>query len=205
MLKSKAKWNYLKDAATNDILDSETVIDRLFAARGLDDAAEREKFLQPKLENLEDPKYLNGIEAVKERIEQALEMDERVVIYGDYDADGVTATTVLVKTLQKLGIRAEFYIPNRFTDGYGISERAIEHFAEQNVDLIITVDTGIANVDEVQFANDLGIDIIITDHHEVQETLPDAYAIIHPALSKNYSYKTLAGVGVAFQVAHYLL
>src|SRR5699024_9614191 len=127
------------------------------------------------------------------------------IVYGDYDADGVTSTTVLVKTLRKLGVNCHYYIPNRFTEGYGINEKAIELFAEENVGLIITVDTGIANIDEVNFANDVGIDVIITDHHEVQDELPDAYAIIHPVLSPNYKFKLLAGVGIAWQIAYYLL
>src|SRR5699024_1435627 len=145
------------------------------------------------------------MERVKERIDEAIREEERVIVYGDYDADGVTSTTVLVKTLRELGVNCHYYIPNRFNEGYGIHAEAIEAFAEENVGLMITVDTGIANVDEVKIANDLGVDVIITDHHEVQDELREAYAIIHPILSPNYDFKLLAGVGIAWQIAHYLL
>lgn len=205
MLKSKAKWNFLDNNETKNDDKHNSVIEQLFISRNLYEEHDREKFLKPNLEDIQSPTNFRDISLVKERIENAITHHEKVIVYGDYDADGVTATTVLVTTLLKLGVDCHYYIPNRFTEGYGLNEPAIEHFAEQNVALIITVDTGIANVSEVQLANDLGIDVIITDHHEVQETIPNAYAIIHPLLSEDYSYKHLAGVGVAWQVASYLI
>lgn len=205
MLKSKANWQFRKEKETSMTIDDDEIIEQLFTVRGLVDQEERERFLQPELAHLQSPAKLAHIERLKERIEQAIEETERVIVYGDYDADGVTATTLLVKALRALGVNCEYYIPNRFTEGYGINDKAIELFAEENVGLMITVDTGIANVAEVSYANDLGIDVIITDHHEVQEQLPEAYAIIHPILSPDYNFKLLAGVGIAWQIAHYLL
>lgn len=206
MLKSKAKWKFINEELEEDQADCEqSLIDQLLIARGLYDEIERQKFLQPNLKDLSPPEWLNDIDKLKERIEKAINEAEKIMIYGDYDADGVTATTIMFKTLRKLGANCDFYIPNRFTEGYGLNINVIENFALQNVALIITVDNGISNVAEVELASELGIDVIITDHHEVQDTLPEAYAIIHPHLSPNYPYKYLAGVGIAFQVAHYLL
>lgn len=200
MLKSKTNWIF-----ANESYDGLSIVDQMFKARGIEDEEEKEKFLHPQLADLQAPEYLAQMERVKERIDEAIREEERVIVYGDYDADGVTSTTVLVKTLRELGVNCHFYIPNRFKEGYGIHAQAIEAFAEENVALVITVDTGIANVDEVKLANELGIDLIITDHHEVQDELPEAYAIIHPALSPNYDFKLLAGVGIAWQIAHYLI
>lgn len=205
MLKSKANWNFLNNDDTELLDEDSSIIEQLFNARGIYDQKEREKFLEPNLDDIQSPEHLAQIDRFKERIDEAINESERIIIYGDYDADGVTSTSLLVKTLRELGANCEYYIPNRFSEGYGINEQAIELFAEENVGLVITVDTGIANIEEVNYANDLGIDIIITDHHEVQEELPEAYAIIHPALSPNYDFKLLAGVGIAWQIAHYLL
>lgn len=207
MLKSKAKWEFLNEDEVDNIdgISEKTLIEQLLIARGLYDEEERRKFLHPSINDLSSPDLFHDIDKVKERVQLAIEEEETIVVYGDYDADGVTATTILYKTLCKLGANCQFYIPNRFSEGYGMNEQAIEYFAEQNVALIITVDNGIADVAEVELANDLGIDVIITDHHEIQDTLPEAYAIIHPHLSEHYPYKYLAGVGIAFQVAHYLL
>lgn len=200
MLKSKANWQFIKGQDTND-----SIIEALLRARGIEGVEEREKFLKPKLDDIQSPSYLAQIDRLKERIEQAIVNEERVIVYGDYDADGVTSTTLLVKTFREMGVNCQYYIPNRFTEGYGLNQDAIESFAEENVDLLITVDTGIADVVEVNYAMELGIDVVITDHHEVQDELPQAYAIIHPALSPQYEFKSLAGVGVAWQIAHYLI
>lgn len=205
MLKSKANWRFSNEEKSKETIDEHTIIDQLFDARGIHSTEEREKFLHPNINDLQSPDNLHHIDIFKQRIEQSIEENERVIVYGDYDADGVTSTTILVKTLRTLGVNSEYYIPNRFTEGYGMNEQAIELFAEENVGLIITVDTGIADVEEVNYANDLGIDVIITDHHEVQDAVPEAYAIIHPSLSPDYDFKPLAGVGVVWQIAHYLL
>lgn len=207
MLESKAKWELKHEANKEELeaLSCDDIINRLLSDRGVRNEKEKAQFLEPKLAHLASPAYLTDIDKLKERVEQAIDDGEKIMVYGDYDADGVTATTIMYKALTRLGANCDYYIPNRFDEGYGLNEKAIERFALDDVALIITVDNGIADVKEVALANDLGIDVIITDHHEVQETLPDAYAIIHPHLSDTYPYKHLAGVGVAFQVARYLL
>ena len=140
-----------------------------------------------------------------ERIQIAVEHQEPILIYGDYDADGVTSTTVLMSALKDIGANVQFYIPNRFTEGYGPNENAFREAAASGIRLIITVDTGISAVQEAILAKELGMDLIITDHHEPGPELPDAYAIIHPGLAgSHYPFADLAGVGVAFKLAHAL-
>src|SRR5699024_1679431 len=200
MLKSKANWVFNEESKEN-----RSMIDDLLEARGIFTKEEKKQFLHPSLDDIEHPKHLNQMEQVKERIMTAIEEQEQIIVYGDYDADGVTSTALLTKVLTELGANVQFYIPNRFTEGYGLSESAIKQFHEEGISLMITVDNGIANIVEAELAKQLGIDLIITDHHEVQSELPDAFAIIHPSLSPDYPFKQLAGVGVAFQLAHYLL
>lgn len=199
MLKSKANWLW------SESNEDSSIVEQLFKERGLVTKEEQEEFLHPKLEHVQSPEYLHDINKAKERIYEALENEEKVMVYGDYDADGVTSTALLMTTLMELGVRADYYIPNRFEEGYGLNESAIRSFAEAGYTVLVTVDNGIADVHEASVAKQVGIDLIITDHHEVQDTLPDAYAIIHPKLSDEYMFKELAGVGVAFQFSHYLL
>lgn len=201
MLKSKAKWMMNE---TNDENDR-SIIDILLEERGITSEEEKHQFLHPELNTLEHPKHFAHIDKAKDRIYTAIEKDEKIIVYGDYDADGVTSTALLTNVLTELGANVQFYIPNRFEEGYGLHAEAIKQFYEDGIKVIITVDNGISNVTEAEVAKQLGIDLIITDHHEVQDEIPEAFAIIHPKLSPNYEFKHLAGVGVAFQFAHYLL
>ncbi|MBO1003419.1 single-stranded-DNA-specific exonuclease RecJ [Pseudogracilibacillus auburnensis] len=203
MLKSKANWKFSNGTDQND--SSNSMIDSLFQERGILTIEDKEHFLHPSLEKIQSPTNFHQIEKAKERIFKAIEQDEKMIVYGDYDADGVTSTAVLMSALMELGANCDYYIPNRFEEGYGLHEVAMKKLSNQGVSVIITVDTGIANTVEADFAKVLGMDLIITDHHEIQDEIPDAYAIIHPKTSPNYSFKQLAGVGVAFQFAHYLL
>lgn len=199
MLKSKANWKW------NESHDTTSIIDQLLYERGLETTEEKEQFLHPKVEHIQSPEGLHQIEKAKQRLMKAMERAEKVMVYGDYDADGVTATSLLMTTFMELGVNADYYIPNRFEEGYGLNEMALRSFQEAGYTVVVTVDNGIANVHEANVAKELGIDLIITDHHEIQASLPDAYAIIHPKLSESYHFKDLAGVGVAFQFSHYLL
>jgi len=201
MLKSKANWLFKRE---QNVIH-EDIIETLLYDRGITTEAEKELFLHPSLDDMVDASALHNIQKVKDRVTRAIETGEKIAIYGDYDADGVTATALMVKTFERMQADCIFYIPNRFTEGYGMNTEAIDQLHAQGITLVITVDTGIANVAEVSYAKKLGMDVIITDHHEVQEEVPEAYAIIHPKLSNNYPFKQLAGVGVAFQVATYLL
>ncbi|MBM7569551.1 single-stranded-DNA-specific exonuclease RecJ [Aquibacillus albus] len=210
MLQSKANWKFTYD--TNDDysnvfsqLSISSLTERLLVKRGITTIEEAKSFLNPKSSQLHCPSLMNDMEKAVNRVKQAIENGESILVFGDYDADGVSSTTVMIEALRELGAVCEYYIPNRFTEGYGPNENAFKEASKQGFQLIITVDTGIAAVHEAEIAKDLGIDLIITDHHEVQEKVPDAFAIVHPKCSPSYPFKELAGVGVAFKFAHQLL
>ena len=133
------------------------------------------------------------------RIERAIAEKETVVIYGDYDVDGVTSVSALSLYLAGRGLSVSYYIPDRSGEGYGINNSAIERFASEGVTLMITVDTGVTAVDEVEYARTFGIDVLVTDHHECQSQLPDAVSVVNPRRAdSDYPFKELAGVGVVF-------
>lgn len=210
MLQSKANWKHIEENESKEVikdisLDIPPVIEKLLLQRGINKVSEAQTFLTPDIENLLQPNQIKDIDIAAERIKQAIEKEENILVYGDYDADGVTSTALLMKTLKELNANCDYYIPNRFTEGYGLSEDAIYFAKDNSVSLIITVDTGITAVHEANVAKALGIDVIITDHHEPQGELPEVVAIIHPQLSEQYPFKDLAGVGVAFKLAEYLL
>ncbi|WP_440895961.1 single-stranded-DNA-specific exonuclease RecJ [Amphibacillus sp. Q70] len=207
MLQNQMNWNFTyEDNQTMKHADTQLdIVNQLLQNRGFTDPHELNQFLNPKLDDLNDPNLLDGLEDSKARIQLAIEQGESILVFGDYDADGVTATTLLVETLHELGAMCDYYIPNRFTEGYGPNPQAFREAKRQGFDLIITVDTGIAAFESAEVAKELGLDLIITDHHEVQAECPEAYAIIHPKTSKDYPFKELAGVGVAFKMAQYLL
>ncbi|WP_173916037.1 single-stranded-DNA-specific exonuclease RecJ [Halobacillus sp. Marseille-Q1614] len=208
MLRSKMKWNitYTGDEETSSSIRGITdLTSRLLVQRDLTDPDAIDRFLHPSVDDLHDPFLLSGMNKAVQRVREAIEKEERILVFGDYDADGVSSTTVMVEALKEAGALCDFYIPNRFTEGYGPNESAFREAAEAGFNLIITVDNGVAADYEAKVAKELGIDLIITDHHEVQEVLPEAYAIIHPKTSENYPFKELAGVGVAFKFAQALL
>lgn len=202
MLLSKANWKFVE---TNELEDDLSITQQLLIRRGLDTKEAQQQFLNPALKDMQSPNDFNQMEIASERIMQAINEQEHIVIYGDYDADGITSTALLMTAFIELGALCDFYIPNRFDEGYGLHPTAIKKLADEGVSLIITVDTGITSVEAAAYAKEIGIDLIITDHHEAQEELPDAYAIIHPVQSPDYKFKSLAGVGVALQLAHKLL
>lgn len=148
-----------------------------------------------------DEMLLSDMEKSVTRIHKAIQNNEKILVYGDYDADGVTSTAILVKTLESLNAIVGWYIPNRFTEGYGPSEGAFRNAHDEGVTLIITVDNGIQGHHEIDIANELGIDVIVTDHHEFGKTTPNAYAIVHPMHPEfEYPFKYLAGVGVSYKL-----
>lgn len=209
MLKSKTRWIVREsDPTLVKKLENELKITPLVASllvnRGLDTVDSARYFLFGK-DDFHDPYLLKGMDIAVKRIREAIERKEPILIFGDYDADGVSSTSVLMITLRDLGADVQFYIPNRFTEGYGPNEPAFRHAAEAGIKLIITVDTGIAAIHEAAVAKELGVDLIITDHHEPGPVLPEALAIIHPKLPDSiYPFRELAGVGVAFKLAHAL-
>ncbi|GGM30767.1 single-stranded-DNA-specific exonuclease [Paraliobacillus quinghaiensis] len=210
MLQSQTKWKFTHKQQIDqseelaDLALSPT-IKKLLAKRNIKTNSEVSSYLQPNLNELYEPSLLDGIEKAKQRINQAIENGESILVFGDYDADGVTATAILVEALRELGAMCDYYIPNRFTEGYGPNEQAFREAKKQGFQLIITVDTGIAAIESAIVAKEIGMDLIITDHHELQESVPEALAIIHPKCSEKYPFKELAGAGVAFKLAQHLL
>ena len=180
---------------------------RLLFERGIKDETSLKKFLEPSLDDLHDPYLLNDMEKAVERIRHAIEQGELILIYGDYDADGMTSASIVKESLEQLGAECLVYLPNRFTDGYGPNASVYKYFIEQQgVSLIVTVDNGVAGHEAIDLAQSMGVDVIVTDHHSMPEVLPDAYAIIHPEHpGADYPFKHLAGCGVAFKLACALL
>lgn len=211
MLKAKTRWTIQpSDEKTIQALVNELSITPLVASllvkRGYASVEDASGFLKIEEQTFHDPYLLKDMDTAVQRINDAIQKSERILVYGDYDADGVSSTTVLLTTLQKLGANVDYYIPNRFSEGYGPNEIAFRKAHENKVNLIITVDTGISAVHEASIANELGVDLIITDHHEPGPVLPNALAILHPKQPGcPYPFKDLAGVGVALKLAHALL
>jgi len=210
------KWEFIPEPDHQEIekiaseLSLPSVIAKILASRGLDTKKKAEKFLNPSLEDLCDPYLLPDMKEGVDRVIRALKEKEKVMIFGDYDVDGITAASLLFLVLNKLGAEVSYYLPNRLIEGYGLSEEGIAEAEKRGVTLIVSVDCGITAVKEVEFAKEKGIETIITDHHEPQEILPDAVAIINtkqkrnqqdPPTTSEYLGGELSGVGVAFKFA----
>ena len=180
---------------------------RLLFSRGIKDEDSLSRFLAPSLDDLHDPYLLHDMDKAVNRIRRAIEQGEFILVYGDYDADGMTSASILKETLEQLGAECLVYLPNRFTDGYGPNASVYKYFIEQQgISLIVTVDNGVAGHEAIDLAQSMGVDVIVTDHHSMPEVLPDAYAIVHPEHPKaDYPFKHLAGCGVAFKLACALL
>lgn len=179
-------------------------IEQLVLARQLATAESLDTFAKEETIH-HDPFLFSEMSKIITRINEAIDQGEPILIYGDYDADGVTGTSILVRCLRELGALVDYYIPNRFYEGYGPNEDAFMQAIADGYQLVITVDNGIAGVDEAEILLEHGVDLIITDHHQVNETLPRAYAILHPELDENYPFHHLSGAGVALKVAEALL
>src|SRR5690625_170922 len=206
MLLSKAKWDFVNNQdIPNDLEDYSPIISTLLIQRGITTKKAAKRFLRPDLDQLHHPSDLSMMDKAIKRVHKAINHGERIRVFGDYDAAGVSSTALLLKALQEWDGHCDFYIPNRFTEGYGPNENAFREAANKGFSVIITVDTGISAVHEAKIAKELGIDLIITDHHELQEELPDSYATINPKCSPTYPFHELAGVGVAFKFAERLL
>ncbi|MCB8818018.1 single-stranded-DNA-specific exonuclease RecJ [Desulfosporosinus shakirovi] len=189
-----------------DFLGISPVVSEILIQRGYQQPEEAIEFMRPTLLNLNSPFCFSDMLQTVERLSLALERKEKVLIYGDYDVDGVTSTTLLYKVLIDLGLQAVAYIPHRQDEGYGLHSEAVERAAKAGVSVLITVDCGVTAVEEVELAKTLNIDVIITDHHEPLKVLPKAFAIINPKLENSgYPFRDLAGVGVAFKLAQALL
>ncbi len=205
------QWNS-RESAPSELFErfpelSETVV-QLLSNRGITTQEEVDHFLTPDYsQDQHDPYLFADMEKAIARIASAIEQKESIVIHGDYDADGVCASSVLYLTLQKIGATVEVYLPHRDTEGYGLNMSTIQTLSDQKTNLIITVDCGISNKDEITKAKELGMDVIVTDHHSQPPEMPtDAYAILNPKLEDStYPFPYLAGVGVSFKVCQALI
>lgn len=180
---------------------------QLVYQRGIRTAEDLTAFLTADLADLHDPYLLHDMAKAVPRIRQAIEQAETILVYGDYDADGMTSASIVQETLEMLGAQVRTYLPNRFSDGYGPNQSVYKYFIEQeDVSLIITVDNGVAGHEAIAYAQAQGVDVIVTDHHSLPEALPKAFAIIHPEHpDADYPFHYLAGCGVAFKLACALL
>lgn len=204
-----APWSVTDEDKAKDLalkLSLPPLVAKLLVQRGFDKQESAERFLRGGMEHFHDPYLLLGMKEAVERIKQAASRSEKIRIYGDYDADGVSSTSLLVHVFRTLNYNFDYYIPHRALEGYGLNNKAIELAAEEGVKLIVTVDTGISAVQEIAYAKQLGIDVVVTDHHEPPEHTPEACAVVNPKQENcGYPFKGLAGVGVAFKLAHALL
>ena len=177
------------------------IVARILWNRNIRDFEEARGFLKPSLDELHDPFLMADMDKAVDRLEQAIDQRERTIIHGDYDVDGVVSTALMIRVLSRLGVPVSFYIPNRLREGYGVSEQGIRAAYEWGAKLMVSVDCGITACDEIKLSNSLGVDMIITDHHESTGPLPDALAILDPKREHcAYPFKQLAGVGIAFKL-----
>jgi len=177
------------------------LLSQLLASRNIKTPEEAEIFLSPKLSNLHSPFLMKDMEKAVERICEAVKCQEEIVLYGDYDVDGITGTSILLIFLKALGAKVSFFIPDRIREGYGLHVEELQRIKENGAQLLITIDCGSSDIEQVQFAQQQGMDVIITDHHEVPNILPPAYAMLNPQQKDcHFPFALLAGVGVVFNL-----
>ena len=208
MTEHNIKW-ILKEAPESEIGAHGSlpkILLHLLAQRGVAGEEAVENFLYPKLKDLSDPFELPNMKAAVTRILAAVDEGQRVLIYGDYDVDGITSVTLMLKVLREYGLDADYFIPRRGEEGYGLSEASIEHLVAKHgvMDLLITVDCGTASIDEIKILNEKGIDVIVVDHHEMSaQGCPECVAVVNPKLGDDFQY--LCAAGVVFKLAHALM
>lgn len=214
MIKAKTRWtmtpwNEAEEEQARKLVEGlglPPLVARLLVRRGCGDIGAASDFLYAGVERMHDPFLLKGMREAVDRIREAGVKGEKIRIYGDYDADGVSSTSLLILLFRKLGYHFDYYIPHRAFEGYGLNRNALELAAEAGVNLIVTVDTGISAYDEIAYAAELGMDVVVTDHHEPPERIPEACAVVNPKRHDcPYPFKGLAGAGVAFKLGHALL
>lgn len=182
------------------------LVTEILVARGQDTVAKIKRFLEPTSESFYDPYQLFDMQRAIERIQDAIVNEEHITVYGDYDVDGLTSTAIMYEALLQLGADVDYYIPDRFQDGYGPNKAVYARLLEQGTELLVTVDNGVAGLEAITYAKEQGLDVIVTDHHELPAQLPPAYAVIHPRHPKgDYPFADLSGAGVAFKMAQAML
>ena len=178
------------------------IVSRILINRGIEDPADALSFLKPKLDDMLDPCLMADMDKATERIKNALKKREKILIYGDFDTDGITSTALLVHLFKCLNKSVSHYIPNRISEGYSFTQQGLKTILEKKIDLVISVDSGISSFEEISFLRQNNVDVIITDHHEPPAKIPPANAIINPKCKRcEYPFKHLSGVGVAFKLA----
>lgn len=211
MIDSKYDWdikinNYSNEAKQlAEELKLSPLVASILIGRGYNTKQLAEKFLYPKLTDFNDPFLLHDVDKAIDKVQETIMNDELITVYGDYDADGITSTTIMYEALSQVGAKVNYYIPNRFNEGYGPNKSAFENIINNGTKLIITVDNGIAGNEAIDYANELGCSVIVTDHHEMPEVLPNAYALVHPRVGDQYPFGQLSGAGVAFKFVWALL
>ena len=179
-----------------------SIVAQLLLCRGISDPELARQFLDPKLNGLREPAELPGAAAAASLIYAAIQAKRRITIYGDYDADGMTATAILLGCLRLLHAEVDFYIPHRIDEGYSLNDGALRKLAEQGCEMVVTVDCGVASIAQAKLARELGLTLIVTDHHQMAQTLPEAAAVVHPGLpGADYPFTGLCGAAVAFKLA----
>jgi single-stranded-DNA-specific exonuclease len=178
------------------------VLAQLLINRSVESAESGRRFLEVKRDGLHDPSLLPGIDTAVTLLQEAVKAHTPICVYGDYDVDGITGTTLLWRCLKLAGAEVDYYVPDRFEEGYGLNRDALIRLKEKGFGVIVTVDCGIASIAEARAAKEMGLQLIITDHHEMKPELPDAAALVHPRLpGSNYPFRQLCGAGVAFKLA----
>ena len=209
---AKFQWQLADsiDQATQDQLAKELKLSpitaKILVNRGYQTAEAIDQFLHPQIKNCYDPFLMHDMQRAVERIQSAIEQGQKITVYGDYDADGITSTSLMYETLLTVGADVDYYVPNRFTDGYGPNVQAFNRLIDNGTQLIVTVDNGVSGNEAIAAAQQRNVDVVVTDHHELPQELPTAYAIVHPRFpGSKYPFGDLSGVGVAFKVAWALL
>jgi single-stranded-DNA-specific exonuclease len=207
----KKRWNIKEQAppekvkSLSEAIKVNDVIGNLLVQRGIENYEQAKYFFRPALESLHDPFLMKDMDKAVKRIVDATQKREKILVYGDYDVDGTTAVSLVFTFLRWLGLKCEYYIPDRYTEGYGVSFKGVDYAADNGFGLIISLDCGIKSKDKVEHAKKKGIDFIICDHHEPDDQIPEATAILNPKQSDcKYPYKELSGCGIGFKLVQAL-
>ena len=200
--KIKPQPDEFKVKSLAEALNISETLARLLVLRNINNYQQAKSFFRPSLDSIHDPFLMNGMECATTRVIKAITENELICIYGDYDVDGTCATALMYMFLKELGANIDFYIPKRLTEGYGVSKLGVEFVKSKGTSLLISVDCGITAIEETHFANELGMDVIICDHHQPKEEIPNAHAILDPLTPNcSYPFKYLSGAGIAFKLA----
>lgn len=205
------KWIYKDTSVTRaNELSKEAGIGWIFSflliGRGIDCSSDVKNFVYPNISQMNNPFLLKDMDKAVDRIKKAIKNNEKITVYGDYDVDGLTSTAIILDMLSVFGVKADYYIPDRINEGYGLNKNALDIISQNGTKLIITVDLGSTAIEEVEYGNSLGLEFVITDHHQLMDSLPSACAVVNPHRDDcSYPFKNLAGVGVAFKLASAML